>query len=153
MDLREAEDMALVLMYDNGLRGWCFRFNNAVRTFGLCDYTHRTISLSSKLVAINEYARVKNTILHEIAHALAGKACGHGYSWARMARNIGCDAKRCYSSENTVLPKMPWKATCGHCGRTYQYARRPKDVACGECCKKYNFGKFTTEFKLVFTRN
>lgn len=35
--------------------------------------------MSSKLVGLNEESKNMDTLLHEIAHALAGKKAGHGY--------------------------------------------------------------------------
>ncbi len=36
---------------------------------------------------------VKNTLLHEIAHALVGPGHRHNRVWRQKAREIGCDAK------------------------------------------------------------
>jgi predicted SprT family Zn-dependent metalloprotease len=38
---------------------------------------------------------VSNTILHEIAHVVAGYEAGHGPTWKKIAKKIGCNANRC----------------------------------------------------------
>ena len=41
---------------------------------------------------------IKNTILHEIAHAIVGYGVSaHGSEWKRMAMSIGCNGQRCSS--------------------------------------------------------
>lgn len=86
-------------------RGWTFRFDNAPKRFGCCRWGTKEITLSRHLTEINDHDEVYNTILHEVAHALAGKHAGHGPEWVRTAKQIGCDGQRFYSTAKvTVLP-------------------------------------------------
>ena len=75
MDLDSAEQIAEHLMTRHGLmgRGWSFAFNRRKRSLGLCHYTARRIELSSHFVEMNDETQVRDTVLHEIAHALAGR--------------------------------------------------------------------------------
>jgi predicted SprT family Zn-dependent metalloprotease len=102
---RDAEEM---IRYHIGTeRGWTFQFDNAPRRFGYCHYTKKLISLSKKLTRLNSYEEVHNTILHEIAHALNFEIHderGHGPNWVNIARSIGCDGLRCYSSTEVNIP-------------------------------------------------
>jgi SprT-like family len=98
MDLMEARALALELMKEHGLEFWYFEFDNAKRRFGICRYNRRTIGLSRNLVLLSNKEQVKDTILHEIAHALVGPGYGHSWVWKRMALEIGCDGNRCYDS-------------------------------------------------------
>jgi hypothetical protein len=50
---------------------WSFQFDSAKLAFGKCNFTDRVISLSRHLVELNNEAEVRDTVLHEIAHALA----------------------------------------------------------------------------------
>ncbi len=77
MKLEDAENLALTLMEDNGVGTWSFRFDNAKRRCGACFYSRRTITLSRHFVTLNDEAEVRDTILHEIAHAFAGAKAGH----------------------------------------------------------------------------
>ena len=152
MDLFKAKELAKILMSKHDLtsKGWRFEFDNAKRRFGCCNHRYRKISLSKALVSINDEARVKNTILHEIAHALVGGGHGHDAVWRNKAIQIGCDGKRCYTSENTVIPEAKYIAVCKSCGHTHRKHRLTRTVsACGLCCK----GTFKAEYTLTFTLN
>ena len=133
MNLRDAKEMALDLMREHGLRDveskekfWHFEFDRSRRRFGYCDYSKQKISLSRALTRLNDDARVRNTVLHEIAHALAEKGTGHGPAWRHIAFAIGCDGQRCYG-ESVVKPAAPWRAVCPKCGELKStYHRRQK---------------------------
>jgi len=86
--------------------GWTFAFDNAARRFGSCRYQERKITLSKRLTLANEPREVRETILHEIAHAIAGHAAGHGPEFVRAARAIGCTGSRCYGEEVVRVPKQ-----------------------------------------------
>ena len=86
--LRRALDMAAMLMAEHGLEGWRVRLDHARRRAGQCDYTNRQISLSRYYVRHAEEAHIRDTILHEIAHALVGPFHGHDAVWRRKAREI-----------------------------------------------------------------
>jgi predicted SprT family Zn-dependent metalloprotease len=164
MDLLEAQKLAEGLMdkhLSNGEHYWHFEFDNAVKRFGCCHYGGRKgyyISLSRKLVVLNDKSQVLDTILHEIAHAMDYEERGtsdHGPNWRRLALSIGCNGERCYSSDEVEQPEMKYTVSCNNCDHTYGKMRKPRrySSACGKCCKKYNNGKYTPEYKLVYTQN
>lgn len=152
MKLPDAKRLAEQLMREHGLidnpidgSSWRFDFDKAVRRFGATHYGLRLITLSAKLVELNDEPRVRNTILHEIAHALCGHKAGHGKSWVTMAKAIGCDGNRLYSSAVVIQPRRSYVGTCPNCGKVVHAYRRNK-IACGTCCKKHNGGRFTAEY-------
>src|SRR5215210_5656070 len=100
MNLYEASYLAGDLMRQHGLldAGWTFAFDHARRRFGKCDYTHRQITLSRTLALLNNLDEVRDTILHEIAHALCPDA-GHGARWRATCRRIGAKPERCYKDD------------------------------------------------------
>ena len=51
---------------------WSFGFDNAKRRAGLCDYTRKRISVSRYLAARYDDDTNHQTLLHEVAHAIAG---------------------------------------------------------------------------------
>jgi predicted SprT family Zn-dependent metalloprotease len=111
MKLDDAENLALTLMEDNGLGNtWSFRFDSAKRRCGSCQHGKRTITLSRHFVAMNSEADVEDTILHEIAHALAGFKAGHGVHWQRAAMQIGARPERC--AENVEMPEGGIEGVC-----------------------------------------
>src|SRR5476649_706966 len=107
MNLHEAAHLARDLMKQHGLIGWTFEFDHARRRFGCCNYTHRKITLSKSLTFLNGIEEVRDTVLHEIAHALTPGA-RHGVRWRRKCVEIGARAKRCFNDEHVVsLPRPP----------------------------------------------
>ena len=87
--LLEVAREARELMHRHGLGGWTFRFSAARRTIGLCKEKEKVIQLGRHHAADDPPAQVTDTILHEIAHALAGNAAGHGPAWRNTAKRIG----------------------------------------------------------------
>lgn len=133
MNTTEAESLALVLMSEHGLEGWTFKFDRALRRFGCCSHAKHTISLSRHLVGLNDSHHVRDTILHEIAHALLPVYENHGPAWQAKARSIGCDGERHYDETVTTAPYR-WKGTCPTCGHVWGRYRRPKGRRhCGDC--------------------
>ena len=98
-DLDEVKSEARALMDAHGLTDWRFEFDQSKRIYGRCWYGRRTVSLSAPLCARNPLSQAIETILHEIAHAHAGHAAGHGPTWVAAARRIGCSGQRCYGAE------------------------------------------------------
>lgn len=145
----EAARFAQELVADYGLEGWRVELDGAVRRFGCCHYSHKLITLSNHLIKLNDQAVVLDTILHEIAHALAGPRAGHGPEWKRLARSIGCSTERCYSSAHTVQPPLRFLLRCAHCGRSAKRVRAPRrPIACGACCTRFAGGRFDARFVL-----
>lgn len=72
-----------------GLEGWVFAFpKKDVRWSGQCSYLAQEIRLSRTFIAHNHFARITETILHEIAHALTP---GHQHDkvWKAKVLELG----------------------------------------------------------------
>lgn len=123
MDFNDAADLARSLIAEHGLAGWAFSYNHGKRTLGLCDYDRKKIELSMYFVARNDVDAVRDTVLHEIAHALAGQKAGHGSAWRAVCVKIGAAPKRL--DRDSQMPKGRWLATCPGCGDTHTRFRRP----------------------------
>lgn len=130
----------------HNLTDWSFEFDYSVRRFGCCHYSKKKITLSRELTLLNDGARVKNTILHEIAHALLPKGIHHGNEWKQKAISIGCDGQRLYPN-NVLKPKYKYIATCKNCGDISHYNRKRK-LSCGKCSPRFN-KKYLLKFKLL----
>ena len=124
MVLQEAKTLANQLMCDHGLYDWNFSWHNAKTIIGTCYHKRKEIKLSKLFTKQLEESKVRNTILHEIAHALVGGGHGHNYVWKNKAREIGCNANR-YSSYNIEI-QAKYKATCKSCGMVHTTHRRTK---------------------------
>lgn len=147
MDLIVAKNLALRLMTKHGLHGWRFEFDNARRRFGCCRYYDKTITLSKSITLMNSES-VENTILHEIAHALT-PGHHHGPVWRAKAIEIGCDGKRCYSTEIST-PAAKYVAECPKCKHVHtRYKATNKRGSCGSC----SGGRFNEAYLLVFRPN
>ncbi len=123
MDFDDAANLAKSLIAEHKLRRWVFVFNRGKRTLGLCDYSRRRIELSMYFVAHNDEVAVRDTVLHEVAHALAGEKAGHGPKWRAVCRRIGAAPKRL--DHEAVMPRGHWVATCPTCGESHTRFRRP----------------------------
>jgi predicted SprT family Zn-dependent metalloprotease len=115
MDLRSAEILAKSLMLQHGMTDWTFRFDHARRRFGLCSTTRKLISLSAHLVRLNDEPEVRDTILHEIAHALT-PGDGHGQEWKAACRRIGAKPERTFDEGDGVqVPASRLRVGCERC--------------------------------------
>ena len=93
--LNQAAVRARKLMDRHGLDEWTLRFNGARKKLGECRPQQKLI-LISRVHALNGASgQVTDTILHEIAHALAGPDAGHGPAWKEIARRLGATPKSC----------------------------------------------------------
>ena len=94
MDLHAAETLAneLIEQYlkDVDIR-WHFGWNRRKKAYGLCNHEKHCIFLSRYSTLTESEYSVRQTLLHEIAHALAGPGLGHGRVWKIIALNIGVE--------------------------------------------------------------
>ena len=81
--------MARTLMDEHGLGEWTFAFLEAERRLGDCHFDNRVIRIGRIHALDASEAEIRDTILHEIAHALAGPEARHGPAWKAIARRIG----------------------------------------------------------------
>jgi predicted SprT family Zn-dependent metalloprotease len=142
MELDRARQLGeeLIDQHLNCRRGqgtWTLVFDHAKRRLGQCDYQVREIHLSKPLVLANEEHIIRNTILHEIAHALAGCAVGHGPEWKRVCVAIGALPVRCRPLGDITMPTAPYAMECPSCGSEYPRYRKPKgQFVCTPCYEK-----------------
>ncbi len=138
MHLKQVERLAVGLMQKHHLivNGWKFSFDVAKTRCGCTDYDRKVISLSKYYVmdpCITK-ADVQNTVLHEIAHVLAGWEAAHGVLWQAIARLIGCDGSRCNRMWRGVPRKYHVTCICGRVctGRhiVQQRLRRKRCISC-----------------------
>ena len=152
MERKSASILALNLMRDHNLVGWTFRFDRAVRRFGQTTYDNHTITLSGPLTDGSVEAVVRNTVLHEIAHALIGPGFGHGITWRRQAAAIGCDAKRCVTLADSARVKPPLVLVCIPGKHVIKTAYRTSKISKTHHCIRH-FNADGTRGSLTFLAN
>ena len=113
MELISVQLLADRLLNEHELfkKGWRFSFDRAKRRAGCCRYSKKEITLAKAYAEQEESKEIKNTILHEIAHALVGPKHGHNEIWKQKALEIGCDAERYHY---VVFSKPKYKLTCSN---------------------------------------
>jgi len=137
------------LLSTHGLHGWTVVIDRRTKgRAGICRFRTSTIGLSEWLIRLNPDSKVRNTITHEVAHAIVGpRAKAHGYEWRNMHRHLGGDGKaRYYDLVNPYTNgeatrkrhARNWVAICPTCGKRYTKARKPITVpgryyACPPC--------------------
>ena len=143
MDLRDAFAMAEYLLEVHGLDDWEVAYDNAKRRAGICRFDDRVLGLSAPLTAVHSEDDVRDTILHEVAHALVGPRHGHDATWRGMARRIGCSGERCVSPDSPT-PPAAWLGACPG-GHTLERHRRPERVlTCGLCSAVFDLAAVYT---------
>lgn len=137
MQLSEARTLAHALLAEHGLTKWRLVFDNAKTRAGVCRPGRREIGLSRVLTQLHSDEDVRDTILHEIAHALVGAEHGHDAVWRARAAAIGCTATRCVSPTAPRAP-APWTGTCPSGHVTTRHRRPTRVVACGRCARVFD---------------
>lgn len=137
MNPSDAVTMAEDILAQHGLDGWAVELDTAKRRFGVCRYARCTIGLSRPLVTANDSATVRDVILHETAHALAGAGVGHGPRWRAIARSIGvANPRACRDGATVNLAAAPYRLACPQCGAAVPRYRRSRNDArwlCRRC--------------------
>ena len=93
--LKEVAAQARELMDRHGLGEWSLRFTSAQKKLGECRPRQKLVLLSRTHAVNGQPGQVTDTILHEIAHALAGTGAGHGPAWKAIASRLGASPKSC----------------------------------------------------------
>ena len=112
------------------------KFTHAVNTHGWC-MTHAnnnrfTLGISCYRVADGEEA-LKETILHELCHAIASHGAGHGKEWRDIAKQVGdiygVHIERCNPHSIKVAEATKrYVVKCDSCGATWGYMRKGRFV-------------------------
>jgi predicted SprT family Zn-dependent metalloprotease len=136
MDLKELEFIASREIVKHGLDGWTFRLADTKRRLGVCNYRSRQIEIAEYYALNSSPETVIDTLLHEIAHAIAGPAAAHGPVWKATAARLGATPRACDNSHEAIVQPGDWQATCPTCKRTIHRYKRPKSLSGYRCrCK------------------
>jgi predicted SprT family Zn-dependent metalloprotease len=146
MDLKELEAVANREMTKHGLLGWTFGLADTKRRLGVCKYRTKRIEIAGYYALNSPPETVLDTLLHEIAHAIAGPAARHGPAWKAVAVRLGATPRACDNSHEAVVQPGDWQATCPACKKTFHCYKRPKSLG-GYRCKCATRPPLIFEFK------
>lgn len=125
MKHKAIENFAQKVFKQHGLEGWSFGFDRATVRYGQCRYSDKAITLSRKLVELNSIEESMGTVLHEVAHALAGHTAGHGPQWKAACVRIGAKPETTYGDE-VIQPEPKYVVTSGGEEIHFTYQRKPR---------------------------
>ena len=87
--LRAATLLGAELMIEHGLSDWKLDIVNKRTTLGETYYRTKTIELSQRFILVSTKDEFRETMLHEIAHALIGPGYAHGPVFVEKCLAIG----------------------------------------------------------------
>ena len=123
-------DLARSEMDKNGLFDWKLDLDHAKVRAGACFFKEKKISFSRNFIKNSNETEIFDTILHEIAHALVGPKHGHDIVWKKMAKKLGCSAKRYHILE---FSDYKWIRHCENLCLEQKTHRRKLNLICRKC--------------------
>jgi len=141
-DLRAVAARASAWLVEHRLEGWSFQFDHATQRAGCCNYQTRVISLAYAYARSATDEEIDDTLLHEIAHALVGKAHGHDQVWQAQAVALGCSGQRCHDVQFTP-PR--YIMTCANACWVTTAERRQRGAVCRTCHSPVRYTTYTEE--------
>jgi predicted SprT family Zn-dependent metalloprotease len=133
--------LANQLLEQHGLKdlGWQFELNQtAKRRVGQCSHRTKTISYSLYYLEKSTDEDIKDTILHEIAHALVDPQHGHDSTWRIKCMEIGAKPQRLAGEDAVTSATYNYEIYCTNCGKTtgkrYRLRQEMLDNYISKCC-------------------
>ena len=137
--MEEILQCALEGLQQHKLKKWKFKFDHSTRRAGCCNYRDKTISISFELARNASDEDIRDTILHEIAHALVGKKHNHDAVWKAKAKEIGCSGER---THRLVFSPPRYRVTCENQCWTHTAERRNRRLICRTCGGQLVYSSF-----------
>lgn len=137
MEVQQALAMGRRLVREHGLDGWTVVADRAKTRAGVCRFARRQIGLSAPLTALHSEDEVRDTVLHEIAHALVGPEHGHDAVWRAKAREIGSSGERCVPAD---APRVEgdWVGRCPRGHERTRHKAPQRLMSCGTCSRRFD---------------
>lgn len=152
MNEREVTALALQLMSEHNLNwpAWGFRMARSKLNLGFCEYNRfngGTIAFSKNFLHLQDH-EIRDTLLHEIAHAIAGNKAKHGPEWMAVCRRIGAKPNASADLKKEDKTTFKWTGVCpnGHTCSRHALTEKGRRMACGRCCRELNGGQFSGRF-------
>ena len=139
--LDEVRVVAATLMAEHLDGSWTFRFGNSRLVSAMCDMTKSEISLSRWHALHSDDYSIRNSMLHEIAHALIPyvfrepRSEDHGQRWRDLAESLGTNLNWGFDSYYVAR----WTGQCKG-GHRFVFGIRPRERrSCNSCSDKSGF--------------
>lgn len=154
MTEREVTKLALGLMSEHNLNwpAWGFRMARSKNRLGFCQYNRFNggmIAFSKNYLHLGD-EEIRDTILHEIAHAIAGHKASHGPEWKRVCRQIGAKPNERADLKDEDHAEFKWTGICPnnskHTVKRHALTEKGRRMACGACCRELNGGRFSAKY-------
>lgn len=128
------------------VKGWSIGYHNSRKRVGTTNYLWQSISYSRELIPAMPMEAIKDTVLHEIAHALT-EGTGHTLSWRETFIALGGSGERYAKGVDPEKASYKWKGTCpaGHTVWRNRLSKGLKEASCGNCSRE-----FSPEHKLTW---
>jgi len=117
--------------------GWSFGFDRATKRAGACHYGERRITVSRYLAERWSDDDIHQTLLHEVAHAIAGRRAGHGPAWRRVATELGYVGERTHSGP-IASERASWIGRCPAGHEHYRFRKPTRPMSCATCSRRYD---------------
>lgn len=114
-----------------------FKTFKSVKTFGICSYREHALVLNEQLLKEDENC-IRNTVMHELAHFIAGSKAKHGPEWKKVANRISVETGLNISRTNSFEThpevakyreeNIKYKFKCRGCGCTLKYTKKTEFV-------------------------
>ncbi len=136
MKTTTAEKLARELMDSHGLQDWTFKLDECPSEVWFMQRRDEDDTpVSRHHVAHHTTEQVRETILHEIAHALVPDHVAHGEEWKAMAKAVGAVPKACAGDDHSII-EGPWLVSCSSAVRSGVSARKTY-IYRFKCCGRY----------------
>ena len=143
VNLPDVLSLAHSLMEEADVGDWDLAFDRARRRAGQTDHARRRITLSRHLMSLYDEDQVRETVLHEIAHARVGPRHGHDAVWAAEATRLGATGRRLIDAQAPRL-RGRWVGRCP-AGHEVDRMRRPASpVSCSRCAPRFSLEHLLT---------
>jgi|SaaInl4_200m_RNA_FD_contig_31_108507_length_1434_multi_15_in_0_out_0_2 hypothetical protein len=152
--LQDVQNTAMDMMEEHGLldKGWYFDWNRRTTSVGLCNHNKYSISLSKVMTPHRKPSDIRNTILHEIAHALVGHSNGHNRVWREKFIEIGGNGEVGAVDIKDPMIGVKWVLKSPD-GTIYKYySRRPNRKTLDAVNRLYPSGQKYLKGSLKFVR-
>lgn len=123
-------ELARTLLAQHKLDAWRFEFDHSTRRAGCCHFRDQRITLAFDLARNGTHTEIRDTLLHEIAHALVGWKHHHDAVWRAKAQELGGSGARCHTQRfSTPRYHVSCENSCWHATAE----RRNPQLICRAC--------------------